>query len=155
MNNLNLTVDQRDQLLEKFGILLKTKVSLEQSLRSQETLATAKNEELFLELLEVVDALDFLLDYLAENPQISPQFIKRLPKTLETVQRKLLSVLKKREVNEIEFDGNKPDFNLCRVVDCEILPDVEEGSISKVVRRGFSVGEKVLRPLEVITAKNS
>jgi molecular chaperone GrpE len=153
MTNFNLTEEQRQELLSKLGALMKDKVSLEQNLREEKNQAIADSESLFLELLEVVDSLDFLLDYLADNPELNPKFIQRLPRNLETIQKKLLTVLKKRTVNEIEYGGSKPDFNFCRVIDCEINHDFPEGTITKIVRRGFYFGEKVLRPIEVITSK--
>jgi len=148
-----LNREERENLVRELGTLLKEKVSLKQSIREQNTQAIAANEELFLELIEVVDALDFLLDYMAENPDPSPEFIKRLPRSLQAIHKKFLAVLGKRQVQPLELAGTQPDFNICRVVDCEVRPDLEEQTVTKVVRRGFSLGEKLLRPIEVITSK--
>ncbi len=69
-----------------------------------------------LELLEVGDALEALLDYLTNNPNPSPKFIQRLPKSMGAVHRQLLGVLA-RQVLPVELEGTQPDSNLCRVVD--------------------------------------
>ncbi|HEY9873209.1 MAG TPA: hypothetical protein V6D12_07220, partial [Candidatus Obscuribacterales bacterium] len=90
---LSLTSEQRDQIVRELGTLLKEKVSLQQSLREQKEEAIAQSEELFLELLEVADALEFLLDYMAENPDPSPEFISNLPKSLAAVSKKFLTLL--------------------------------------------------------------
>ena len=148
-----LNQEVRDRLQQELGTLYKERISLQQSLREQQTQATAANEDLFLELLEVGDALELLLDYLANNPNPSPEFLQRLPKSLGAVHRKFLSVMKKRQVIPIELEGTQPDFNLCRVVDREVRPDLEDGTITKIVRRGFHLGKKILRPTEVITSK--
>lgn len=148
-----LNQEVRDRLTQELGTLYKERISLQQSLREQQTQATAANEDLFLELLEVGDALEALLDYLANNPNPSPEFVQRLPKSLGAVHRKFLSVMKKRQVIPIELEGTQPDFNLCRVVDREVRPDLEDGTITKIVRRGFHLSEKILRPTEVITSK--
>lgn len=148
-----LSQELRDQLQQELETLYKQNVSLQQSLRSQQTQAVAAAEDLFIELLEVGDSLEALLDYLANNPNPSPEFIQRLPKSLGAVQRKFLSVLKKRQVVPIELQGTQPDFNLCRVVDREIRADLPDQTITKTVRRGFSLDEKILRPTEVITSK--
>ena len=111
-----LNQEVRDRLTQELGTLYKERISLQQSLREQQTQATAANEDLFLELLEVGDALELLLDYLANNPNPSPEFLQRLPKSLGAVHRKFLSVMKKRQVIPIELEGTQPDFNLCRVV---------------------------------------
>lgn len=94
-----------------------------------------------------------MLDYLAINPNPSLEFTQRLPKSLGAVQRKFLNVLKKRRVTSIEIDRTQPNFNICRVVDREKRTDVAEQTITKIVRKGFYLGEKVLRPVEVITSK--
>ncbi|MBZ8180427.1 nucleotide exchange factor GrpE [Oscillatoria salina] len=148
-----LSSSQRDEILQELGNLLKDKVSLQQTLQQEQEQTTAANEELFLELLDLFDTLEFLLDYLTENPEPNAQFLKRLPKTIEVVKKKLLLILERREVRAIDFQENKPDFTLCRVVDCEINNEIEEDMITKIVRKGFSLGDKILRPVEVITSK--
>ena len=67
--------------------------------------------------------------------------------------RNVLSVLGKRQLIPIELESQEPDFNLCRVVDREERTDVPDQTITKIVRRGFRWGEKIIRPKEVITAK--
>ena len=148
-----LTQDFRDLLVQEISTLKKQNVVLQQSAREQQTLVAAANEDLFLELLEVGDALEALLDYLANNSNPSVEFTQRLPKSLGAVQRKFLNILKKRQVTSIEIEGTQPDFNVCRVVDRETRTDVADQTITKVVRKGFYLGEKILRPTEVITSK--
>jgi molecular chaperone GrpE len=152
---LSLSEEQRDRLLKEYGTLLKQKVSLQQALREHQEKISAENEELLLELLEVFDSLEFFLNYVQENPEPTPQFISRLPKSLASLQKKLLNVLERRKVNPIDFQDTKPDFRLCQVVDRELRDDLEEQTITKTVRRGFSFGDKILRPIQVITSKKN
>lgn len=149
-----LSQEQRNWLIQEFSSLQKQNTVLQQSLREQQTQATANTEDLLLELLEVTDALEALLNYLENNPDPSPEFMQRLPKSVGAVQRKFLSVLSKRQVTPIELHSDQPDFNFCRVVDREIRNDVEDQKIIKIVRQGFLIGEKVLRPTEIITSKS-
>lgn len=149
-----LSQELRDLLVQKIGTMEQQKVSLEQSLREQQTQAVAATEDLFLELLAVGDALEALLEYLADNPNPSPEFLQRLPRSMGAVHRKFLSVLAKRQVLPIELEGTQPDFNLCRVVDREVRADLPEQTITKILRRGFRLSEKILRPTEVITSKS-
>jgi molecular chaperone GrpE len=151
-HNYILSQEQRDKLVEKLETLEKEKVSLQQSLREQQTQSTATIEDLFLELLSVGDGLEALLDYLEKNPDLTPEFIQRLPRSIGAVHRKFLNVLKKRQVFPIELEGTQPDFNLCRVVEREIRTDLEDQTITKIVLGGFRCGEKILRPAEVITS---
>jgi molecular chaperone GrpE len=151
--NYILSQQMRDLLMQQIGEIKKENVLLQQSLREQQTQNTAQNEDLFLELLEVVDAIEALQKYLENNPQPSVGFIERLPRSVSAVHRKFLSVLGKRQVLPIELVDKEPDFNLCRVVDREERTDVPDQTITKIVRRGFRWGEKILRPTEVITAQ--
>jgi len=148
-----LAIDHRDRLAQDFGNLLKKDALNQQSLREQSSQSEAEFEALFLELLEVVDSLDGLLNYLLEHPEPEPQFFQRLPKSLGVVQRNLLNILKKRQVNPIELQGEEPDYNTCRIVDREVRNDLPDKTITKVLRQGFRLKDKILRPVEVITSK--
>ncbi|HEY9693815.1 MAG TPA: nucleotide exchange factor GrpE [Oculatellaceae cyanobacterium] len=150
-----LSNEKRDHLFIEIGKMLKQKVVLQQTLREQKEQASSFSEDIFLELLEVVDALQFLLDYLVENPNPSPELIGNMPNSLAAVQKKFLSVLAKRQLHQLEITGTKPDFSICKVIDCEVRNDLEESTITKVVRRGFRFGDKVIRPIEVITSKKN
>ncbi|MEH2404808.1 nucleotide exchange factor GrpE [Nostoc sp.] len=155
MSNSIISQEQIDLTIQEINNLKKDKVVLQQSLREQQTQTTANTEDLFLELLEIADALEALLDYLENNPNPSPEFIQRLPKSVWAVNRKFLGVLGKRQVLpvKIELQSTQPDFNLCRVVDREVRNDIADQTITKIVRRGFSLKDKILRPTEVITSK--
>ena len=153
LSTLKLNEEQRNQLQDELKTLLKERMSLKQSLQQQGEKATAEKEELFLELLEVFDALESFLNYIEENPDPNPRFFKRFPKSLSTIQKKLLDILERRQVRPIEFKDTKPDYSICQVVDREEREDLEEQTITKVVREGFQVEDKILRPIEVITSK--
>ena len=150
-----LNLEERDRIKEKLETLYKERVLLQQSVREQQTQAASATEDLCLELLEVGDALEALLDYLTNNPNPSPEFLHRLPRSMGAVHRKFLSVLAKRQVLPIELVGTQPDFDLCRVVDREVRSDLPDQTITKVLRQGFHLGKKILRPTEVITSKSN
>lgn len=149
-----LSSELRDLLVQQISSFQKQNVLLEQSRREEQTQSVASLEDLFLEILEVGDALEGLMTYLENNPNPSPEFIQRLPKSIAAVHRKFLSVLGKHQVIPIEIEDTQPDFNLCRVVDREVRTDVPDQTITKIVRQGFRLGDKVLRPTEVITSKS-
>lgn len=145
--------EQRQQLIEEISTLMKQRVLLQQALRKQEEEATTANEEIFLELLEVLDSLEFLVNYMKENLESVPKSWTYLPKSLGSIENKLFSVLAKRKVNPIDIEETQPDFNLCKVVAQEVRNDLENQTITKVVRKGFYLENKVLRPVEVIISK--
>lgn len=148
-----LNAQQREELLEEIKTLLKDKFSLEQNLRETLTQVDAEKEELFLELLELFDGLESLITYLQENPEPNPRLMKRLPKSLGTLQKKLLTTLKRRDVTPMEHSSLALNYQYCQVVDRETRSDLEDNTITKIVRQGFWSNGKVLRPLEVITSQ--
>jgi molecular chaperone GrpE len=143
---------QQQQAIEQVGTLLKQRLSLQQSLATQIATDTANNEQLFLELLEIFDTLESLCDHLHDNPQLTARTIERLPKSLKTIQTKLLSTLARRQVERIEIT-NPSDLHQCQIVDTQIDAEVAIPRIAKVVRQGFTIGERLLRPVEVIVTK--
>ncbi|MBE9118777.1 nucleotide exchange factor GrpE [Lusitaniella coriacea LEGE 07157] len=153
MTDYQLSSQQRDRLLQELSTLLKERVTLQQALREQQESATAANEQLFLELLDLFDTLDFFLNYLNENPEPNPQSWKSLLKSFGSLQNRLLAILSKRDVRPIDFHQSEPDFNLCRVVDREVRNDLDNQTITKIVRRGFRYGDKLLRPVEAIVSE--
>ncbi len=152
---LQLSPQLRAELVRQLGQLKQQNAILAQNLREQKSKAAIAQEELFLELLEVTDALEFLLNFMDEHPNFSDRFLQRLPKSLGSIQRKLLAVLERRQVSAIALEGDRPNFEFCRVVDREVRDDLEDQTITCVVRQGFRWEDKVLRPVEVITSKPS
>jgi len=148
-----ISADQLEKVKQDLRVLYKERVLLQQAVQEQKEQDQANKEELFLELLELFDALESLISYSENDP--NPNFFQRLPKSLKSVQKKLLVILGRREVKPIEYQENKADFSICRVVDCEIRDDVEEQTITKIVRRGFKLHDKLLRSMDVITAKKA
>ncbi|MDT9182377.1 nucleotide exchange factor GrpE [Arthrospira platensis] len=153
-NKLEITAKFRDELQTIIGQLFKEKTLMQQELMEKEQEENARLETLFLEFLEVVDSLDFLIEYLHNNPEPDPKAIARFPQLIATIQKKLLNTLEKREVITIDFQGKKPDFEVCKIIDREVNGDLENETITKIVRRGFQYGDRLLRPVEVIVSKS-
>lgn len=154
MSKFELCEEEKAKIQKEMGDALREIASLKQSLRQKEQYFLCEKEQIFIELLEVFDAMESPLDYLKNNSEIDPMFVKRLPKSLGNVQQKLSIVLEKRQVSRIDIQGTKPDFTCCQVVDREERGDLEDQTITKVVRQGFRLGDKILRPVEIITSRS-
>jgi molecular chaperone GrpE len=87
-------------------------VLLEQTIRLNTEESRSQQEAFVLELLEIFDALESLNRCLEEVTP-SPNAIKRLPKSLKSIQSKLLAVLSQQNVNLIQYEGNTPDYEIC------------------------------------------
>lgn len=155
MAEYKISAEQRLIIQEELAALYQKRGILTQQIQEQKQQHQAQNEELFLEILEIFDSLEFLLNYLQDNPELTSEAIKRLPKSIQSIQKKLLLTLSKRKVKKIELTDDKPDFNFCQVIDQEIRDDIAEHSITKIARQGFDYDGKILRPVEVIVAKPS
>jgi molecular chaperone GrpE len=150
---LLISQSQQQETIDRVGLLLKEKLSLQQSLINQLAENTANNEQLYLELLEIFDALESLIDYFKNNPQLTERTIARLPKSLSTIQSKLLSTLAKQQVELINTIDTYPDWSLYQIIDTQIDPSLTAPVVRKVVRQGFKKETKILRPVEVIVDK--
>jgi molecular chaperone GrpE len=150
---LVISKEQQQQTIDRVGLLLKEKLSLQQSLINKAAANVSNNEQLFLELLEIFDALESLIDYFKNNRQLTERAIERLPKSLSTIQTKLLATLAKQQVELIKVIDTEPDWQLYQIVDTQINPIVTAPVVTKVVRQGFKNGAQLLRPVEVIIDK--
>jgi molecular chaperone GrpE len=146
---LVITKEQQQQTIDRIGDLLKEQLLLQQSIAKQDIANTTSNEQLFLELLEIFDSLESLIDYFQDKSRLTQPSIERVPKSLGTIQRKLLATLARRQVQIIEATGTELDRDLCQIVDTQINPALITPVVTKVVRRGFKIGEHLLRPVEV------
>jgi molecular chaperone GrpE len=153
LDYLIINKEQQQQTIDRVGLLLKEKLSLQQSLINKLAENTSNNEQLCLELLEIFDALESLIDYFKNNPKLTDRAVERLPKSLSTIQTKLLSTLAKQQVVPIAVSNNEPDWQLYQIVDTQINPAVTAPVVTKVVRQGFKKGTQILRPVEAMVDK--
>ena len=142
----------QQQTIDQIGCLLKERLSLQQSLADRAATHTSSNEQLFLEILELFDTLESLIDYLQTNPQLTQKAIERIPKSLSTIQSKLLATLARRQVERVEIT-DPADLQFCQIVDTQIDVAAVVPTISKIVRQGFMIDKRLLRPVEVIVQK--
>jgi molecular chaperone GrpE len=72
---------------------------------------------------------------------------------IEMISRKLRAVLEAEGVEPIAADGEIFDPNQHETVTHEDSPDHQAGEIIEVIRRGYRIGERVLRPSQVRVAR--
>jgi len=71
---------------------------------------------------------------------------------LELIQKQFLDLLKRRQVAPIDALGNDFDPNMHQSVGQEISDAHREGEVIEDLRRGYRVGERLLRPSMVRVA---
>ena len=103
--------------------------------------------DLLRELLLVVDDFDAALDV---DPGDGGAAYRR---GVELIHAKLRDVLRKYAVRPIEALGTDFDPNVHQAVIHEVSPDHREGEVIGVLRKGYMMGDRLLRPAMVKVAK--
>ena len=112
--------------------------------REQAAASKLANERLVKELLPVLDDLSRALDAASEHEEA------KLEEGVRLVHRALADVLRKEGLAEIETDGTfDPHVHEALLSQPS---DAEEGSVIEVVQKGYTLGDKVLRPARVVVA---
>lgn len=136
--------DYYDRLLRKTAEFDNYRKRIERERREQADLAVV---DLLLELLLVVDDFDRALTVEAGESAASYR------KGVELIHAKLDEMLRKRGVKPIEAVGADFDPNVHQAVTYETVPGHREGEVIGELRRGYVLGDRLLRPAMVKVAK--
>jgi molecular chaperone GrpE len=105
--------------------------------------------DLLQELLLIVDDFDLALTTDAGERASAYR------KGVELMHAKLHDLLRKKGVKPIDAVGADFDPNLHQAVIHEISPDHREGEVISEMRKGYTMGDRLLRPAMVKVAKSS
>jgi molecular chaperone GrpE len=135
----------RDQLFDRLQRLAAEFDNFrKRSAREQAAFAERANERLIKELIPILDDLGRALEAAAEHQEA------KLEEGVRLVHRSLSDLLTKQGLAEIETDG-KFDPHVHEALLTQ-PSDAEEGSVIEVVQKGYTLGDKVLRPARVVVA---
>ena len=112
--------------------------------REREEYVAHANERLLKELLPVLDDLERALDAVGQHEEATVEEGVRL------VHRSLASLLEKNGVREIATEG-KFDPHVHEALLSQ-PSQAEEGSVIDVVQKGYTLGDRVVRPARVVIA---
>ena len=136
--------DFYDRLLRKTAEFDNYRKRIERERREQ---ADQSVVNLLEQLLQVVDDFDLALKVEAGEQAAAYR------KGIELIHAKLHDVLRKQGVRPIEALGADFDPNLHQAVVHESSPRHREGEVIGELRRGYMLGERLLRPSMVKVAK--
>ena len=112
--------------------------------RDQESLVARAHGRLVKELLPVLDDLERALAAAEEHEEA------KLEEGVRLVHRELASALQREGVAEIETNGHfDPHVHEALLAQPS---DADEGSILEVVQKGYTLGDRVVRPARVVVA---
>jgi molecular chaperone GrpE len=112
--------------------------------RERQELVTLANERLVKELLPILDDLERALVAASEHEEA------RLEEGVRLVHRSLGELLARQGVQEIDTAG-KFDPHVHEALLAQ-PSEAEEGSVIDVVQKGYTLGERVVRPARVVVA---
>ena len=112
--------------------------------RERAEYVTHANERLVKDLLPILDDLERALDAVGEHQEATVEEGVRL------VHRSLASLLERNGVKEIDTEG-KFDPHVHEALLSQ-PSDEDEGTVIQVLQKGYSLGDRVLRPARVVIA---
>jgi len=139
--------DLHDRLLRKTAEFDNYRKRVERERREQADQAVT---DLLEDLLLVVDDFDRALMVNAPEDDVDGGAYR---KGVELIHAKLNDLVRKRGVRPIESLGADFDPNLHQAVIHESSPDHREGEVIGELRRGYLIGDRLLRPAMVKVAK--
>ena len=110
----------------------------------QEYVAFA-NERLLKELLPILDDLERALDAAEEHQEA------QLEEGVRLVHRSLAGLLERQGVKEIATEGAF-DPHVHEALLAQPSEDAESGAVIDVVQKGYTLGDRVVRPARVVIA---
>jgi molecular chaperone GrpE len=113
--------------------------------REREEYVTFANERLIKELLPVLDDLERALQAASEHEEA------KLEEGVQLVYRALAALLEHNGVKEIKTDG-KFDPHVHEALLSQ-PSEAEQGSVVDVLQKGYTLGDRVVRPARVIVAE--
>ena len=135
----------RDQLFDRLQRLAAEFDNYrKRSAREQAQQATRANERLVKELLPVLDDLGRALEAAADHEEA------KLEEGVRLVHRSLESLLEREGLAEIGTEGPfDPHVHEALLTQPSELP---EGQVLQVIQKGYSLGDRVLRPARVVVS---
>lgn len=96
-------------------------------------------EKLAISILPILDNFNRALDMVEEKD--SPVY-----EGMEMLQKQFVDILEKNDIKEIEAENQVFDPNFHHAVLMESVEGVEPGIVTTVLQKGYSHGDKVIRP---------
>lgn len=109
------------------------------------------SERMIVAFLDIIDNFDRALE-VELNPE-KPENIESYKKGMEMTAGEFKAALKKFNVEEIPCKGEAFDPNLHEALGNQETADVPAGHISQVFKAAYKLHERVIRPAQVIVAK--
>ena len=106
------------------------------------------SERLIVELLGVLDTFDQAL-----NMELTAENADSFRKGMELLRTEFANLVERQGVVGVESLGEPFDPNIHEALSAEPTDEVKPGYISKVFKKAYKMHDKVIRPAQVVVAK--
>ena len=115
--------------------------------KEREDFVKFSKEDLIYELLPILDNFEMALHHVKNTTEL-----RKIIEGIELVERQFYSVLKKEGLQVIETKEKKFDPHIHEAIIHEETDRYPEGVIIEELRKGYTLGGKVIRPAQVRVA---
>ncbi len=148
---------RKKELLREKLIDFQLKIAaLDHTLKEQEDRFKSRENALYLNLFEVLDAFENLAKTIKAKEDGFDKTTRRIAKNISSIQQKLARSLKLRGIIPVEFKDNQARMEYCKIVETRQDPQMENESILSIIKTGYldKNSNKVLRKAEVVIIVN-
>jgi len=120
--------------------------------RSEEQRAEWANiagDRLLIRVLDLADDFDLAVEHVPEEAKDSPWV-----EGISAIDRKLRALLEAEGIAAMSGEGEPFDPQTQTAISYEDTADVPDGTVVKILQRGFTIRDRVLRPALVAVARN-
>jgi len=118
------------------------------TLKERSDLLKYGGERIFVEILEVVDNFERAL-----STEVNAENFDQFVSGINMIHTSLTDTMKRLGVTEKGSLGEDFDPNIHEALGTEPTPDMEPGKVSQVVRKPYLLHDRIIRPGQVIVAK--
>ena len=106
-------------------------------------------DRLLIRVLDLADDFDLAVEHIPAEAQGSPWV-----EGITAIDRKLRALLEAEGIEAMEGEGEPFDPQTQQAISYEDTEDLPDGTVIKVLQRGFTINGRVLRPALVAVARN-
>jgi molecular chaperone GrpE len=112
-------------------------------------LAGQAGDRLLIRVLDLSDDFDLAVEHVPEDARETPWV-----EGISAIDRKLRALLEAEGIQVMEGEGQPFDPHSQQAISYEDTADVPDGTVTKVIQRGYTIRDRVLRPALVAVARN-
>jgi molecular chaperone GrpE len=111
--------------------------------------ATVAGDRLLVRVLDLADDFDLAVAHVPDDVKDSPWV-----EGISAIDRKLRALLEAEGITSMDAEGQLFDPQTQQAISYEDTADVPDGTVIKVLQRGYAIGDRILRPALVAVARN-